>query len=294
MRNSDHPWLIELRAGAYRLVLDPVRGGSVARFDLGDQPLFRATCGPSVLDSGCFPLVPFSNRIAHGTFAAAGQTVRLAPNMPGGAHPHTLHGFGWQCGWDVAADGADNATLRHDHAAGQWPWAYRAEQRLALDHAGLTHTLSLRNASDQPMPAGLGVHPYFPRTPQTRLIARHNGEWQTAADGLPITLHRVDQPVDWWQGQPVGTRAVDTVYTGRAGEITVIWPERGLQLTIAPSPNLPCTVIYTPANADFFCVEPVSHATDAINRPDQADPMQWLTPGETLEATVRYCAGPVS
>ena len=58
--------MIELKAGEYFLALEPERGGSIARFGWRGQDLMRPTCGPSVLDVACFPLVPFSNRIAHG------------------------------------------------------------------------------------------------------------------------------------------------------------------------------------------------------------------------------------
>lgn len=285
--------MIELRAGDYRLVLEPARGGSVARFDFGGEALLRPTCGPSVLDTGCFPLVPFSNRIAQGVFHAGGHPVRLTPNFPGAPHPHPLHGFGWLCDWQVIEAGPGHALLRHTYTAGEWPWDYVAEQGFDLSDQGLTHRLMVCNRGNTRMPAGLGLHPYFLRNAQTLLVARHCGEWQTAKDGIPVALQRVDQAVDWWQGQPVGDRVVDTVYTGREGEITIVWPDRGLRLDIAPSDNLPCTVVYTPADADFFCAEPVSHGTDAINHPDRADAMHWLAPGDVFAASVRYAASQI-
>jgi aldose 1-epimerase len=87
--------VLELAAGDYRLVLQPEIGGSVAGFHWRDEPVFRPACGPSVLDAACFPLAPFSNRIAHGRFRFGGREVALAPNFPDSDHPHPLHGFGW-------------------------------------------------------------------------------------------------------------------------------------------------------------------------------------------------------
>jgi aldose 1-epimerase len=48
-------------------------------------------------------------------------------------------------------------------------------------------------------------------------------------------------------------------------------------------------VLYTPPAADFFCVEPVSHVTDAVNlaasgRTDTG--LRVLAPGETLRAAM--------
>ena len=164
--------MIDLRAGDYRLVLEPARGGSVARFDFGEEALFRPTCGPSVLDTACFPLVPFSNRIAQGVFHAGGQDVRLAPNFPGAPHPHTLHGFGWLCEWQVIEASANRALLRHAYVAGEWPWDYVAEQRFDLSDRGLTHRLTICNRGNSPMPAGLGLHPEYPH----RQTARRAGD----------------------------------------------------------------------------------------------------------------------
>ena len=288
MPDMTQPGLIALRAGDYRLVLDPARGGSIARFDWRGEPLFRPVCGPSILDTACFPLVPFSNRIAHGSFVRKGKRVTIAPNYPGGGHPHPLHGFGWLAAWDVVEHRANRAVLHHQHSAGQWPWDYVAQQTVTLTETGLGLDLSLCNHSDTPMPAGLGLHPYFPCDAQTRYFGLHCGEWQTGDDGLPLALQNVGRPVDWWQAQPVQTRVVDTVYTGRKGPQTITWPDRALVLTITPDAQLAFTVVYTPGDAGYFCVEPVTHATDAHNR----DPgeLQWLNPGETMQVHAGFQA----
>ena len=51
---------------------------------------------------------------------------------------------------------------------------------------------------------------------------------------------------------------------------------------------------YTPENAGFFCVEPVSHMTDAVNRDGPDTGLHWLAPGETLSAHVVFAAAFVS
>ena len=143
-------------------------------------------------------------------------------------------------------------------------------------------TLSLCNLSDRSMSAGLGFHSWFPRRCDTLYRAFHAGEWQTSPDNLPANMVGSDQPCDWWQGRPVGTRIVDTTYQERAGEIVIEWPDSGLVLSMTPSEYLPFTVVYVPEDADYFCVEPVSHLTDAINRGG----MTMLAPGGTIEASL--------
>ena len=146
--------------------------------------------------------------------------------------------------------------------------------------------LALTNLSDQPMPAGLGFHPFFARTAATRYRGLHRGEWHNSADCLPETLVLRESPHDWWQGSTVGARSVDTVYVQRDGPLSIDWPDRGLKLVMTPSANLAFTALYTPRGEDWFCVEPVSHMTDAVNRDGEGSGLVWLPPGETLSASL--------
>ena len=281
--------MLTLRAGDYRLDLDPDLGGSIAAFEYGGAALLRATCGSGPLDTASFPLVPFSNRIGYGRFAIGGATFQLAANFPGGGEPHAIHGFGWQAAWQVSEAGPSRARVVHTHPGGAWPWPYRAWQTFDLSPDGLVIDLEIENCGTSPMPTGLGFHPYFPRTERTVLQALHRGEWSKAADGLPSLLDSRETALDWWGGQPVATRLTDTAYTDREGPLVIIWPERGLSLQLNPSATLEHTVIYVPEMGDYFCVEPVSHAVNAINR-DGPDRMHWLAPSERWSVTLRMSA----
>jgi aldose 1-epimerase len=281
--DGEHTVTIAIAAGEYRLELAPERGGSILRFDWRGEPVMRPAGGPSILDVACFPLVPFSNRIAQGRFTADGTEVHLAPNFPvEGNNPHPLHGFGWLATWEVLAKDIASATLEHAYPGGEWPWPYRARQSFQLTDEGLEMTLSVTNLASSRMPAGLGFHPYFPRAAKTHFRGKHRGEWLNDEDCLPRRLDLKPEPRDWWEGKAVGTRAVDTAYTSREGPLVIDWPERGLVLTLVPSDNLTFTVVYTPQGENFFCVEPVSHMTDAVNRDEPDSGLAWLECGETL------------
>lgn len=283
---------LHLAAGDLALVVEPARGGGIIRFDWRGTPLMVGRpADPTPLGLACFPLLPFSNRIAFGHFVADGRAIELPANHPGDpAHPHALHGYAWQLPWQVAKAGPAQCRLTLDVPAGVWPWAWRGEQRLTLDHDGLTLHIALENRGTTRMPAGIGTHPYFPCNSQTLFDARFAGEWQTAPDGLPVTLDRRGSPRDWWDGAPIATRVLDTVYVGRAGDMVLRWPDRGLALTIAASPELPFTVVYVPPAAEYVCIEAVSQMTDAVNRPEPAGftGRRWLEPGESHAGTTRY------
>ncbi len=182
--------IVSLRAGNLRLELSPSVGGAISAFEWveGDRarPILRPCNSPpeSVLDACSFPLVPFVNRVRGGRFAFRGREVVLEPNMPG--DPSPLHGQGWLSPWTVERADQREAALTFTHEAGEWPWSYRARQEFALDEAGLSVRLECRNSGAEPMPCGLGQHPYFPCGPETRIDTQVAWVWTIDEHVLPV------------------------------------------------------------------------------------------------------------
>ncbi|WP_067597807.1 aldose 1-epimerase [Altererythrobacter ishigakiensis] len=274
--------MLELNSGDYRVVIDPERGGSLAAFEWAGHAILRASKPGTMSETACFPIVPFSNRIEAGQFEMDGNTFQLAPNAPSLDGNNPIHGFGWLSAWEVVDADATRVVIQHTHDASEWPWRYRARQYILLGENGLLLQLEVTNLDETVMPAGLGFHPYFPRRAEALYHGLHLGEWSVDNGCLPTRLVELSEPADWWKGAPVGSRSVDTVYTGRHGPLTLIWPDIAAKATIKPSENLPFTVVYSPHGRDFFCVEPVSHETDAINM--KPGGMAALAPRETMQA----------
>ncbi|MCA3254606.1 MAG: hypothetical protein INF91_03190, partial [Alphaproteobacteria bacterium] len=192
--------LITLTDGPLQVAVAPECGGGLAalRFDGEDvlrpaDPLALAARDP--LGLSCFPLAPWSNRIDRGRFAFGGREVSLPRNM--GDHPHAIHGHGWRAPWAVAAAWDHKASLVYDHPPGRWPWRYRATQTIAIEGGALTIDLAVENRDTQPMPAGLGLHPYVERTPGMTLHARLDGWWETDALVMPVAHHDSGPRDDW-------------------------------------------------------------------------------------------------
>lgn len=255
------------------------------RFHVGGEPIFADVRGPAPADLACVPLLPFANRIANARFVVDGRHIALEP-----AHdePHALHGTGWLRAWEVAASGNDWADLRLESPAGDggWPWAWQGHQGFHLNECGYRYSIKLTNLGGSPMPAGIGLHPWLPRTLATRYCGLHSAEWQPGPDRLPRDFAARAMPSDWWDGAPVASRRVDCCQVGRAGSLLIDWPERGLRLEMVPDAVFGFTQVYVP-DAEFFCVEPVSHLPDAVNR-DGDTGLRWLAPGETLAGTVEF------
>src|SRR4030095_5205597 len=88
--------------------------------------------------------------------------------------------------WQVEDSSGTEATLSFRHSAGEWPWDYEARQEFALDGRVLTLRLTCRNISPEPMPCGLGQHPYFPCGPETRLDTQVAHAWTIDENVLPV------------------------------------------------------------------------------------------------------------
>jgi aldose 1-epimerase len=286
--------LITLRADRAGLVLAPAAGGSVVRYwiDGGAAPLDLLRPWPApregdAFEAAAFPLVPYSNRLRAGRFSFKGRRVALPLNRP--PERHSIHGQGWQVSWVPLEVRGHEATLEYRHAADSWPWAYRATQRFVLAPASLGVVLTLTNESASTMPAGLGWHPYFRRTPGTKLTAEVQAMWQIDDEVMPTTLSAPAPEADPTHGVTVDTVALDNCFVGWRGRAVIERPEDGVRLVMTGETPLEFLVVYTPPERPFFCAEPVSHMTDAFNLASagRADTgTRSLEPGETLRAAV--------
>jgi aldose 1-epimerase len=285
--------LITLRAGDASLVLAPEAGGSVVRYwiDRGATwDVLRPWAAPrldQVFQSAAFALVPYSNRIRAGRFSFSGRDVALPLNRP--PERHSIHGLGWQTAWQPRTVREHEAILECRHAGDPWPWAFLATQHFTLGPASLSVVLTLRNDSDTPMPAGLGWHPYFPRTPRATVKADVRAMWLTDDEVMPTTLAPARPGADLSRGVQVDAVGLDNCFVGWSRRAAIEWPEPGMHLVLTAEAPLDFLVVYTPPGRPFFCVEPVSHVTDAFNlapggRTDTG--ARALAPGETLRAVL--------
>ena len=261
--------LLSLRAGRLGLDLVPQAGGAIARFTVdGSIDLLRPTA-PEALASGrgnessCYPLVPFSGRIAQGRFTFDGAEIALKPNWPGVRHP--MHGDGWAQPWTVARSDGRSADIVYEHDARDgWPFRYRARQTYRLEDDTLTVGMSIENRESRDVPAGLGLHPFFVRDADTELACRLQHAWLTDAEVLPTKRIAVPPQWDFSTLRRVEEVTVDSGFKGWDGHATIVWPRAGLRLEMQATEPFRDLVIYIPPGRPYFCVEPVSHVPGAI------------------------------
>ncbi len=290
--------VVSLRAGASELGVAPAIGGSIAWFRtrVGSRTIdWLRPATEAALAAGdagamsCFPLVPFSNRIREGKFRFAGRGVQLPLNVPG--QRHCEHGHGWQAPWRAIAQSEASLTVEYRHPAGAWPFPYSAWQIFRLEPEWLTVEIAVKNTGSEPMPIGIGLHPYFPRTPRTTLTAHVDRIWDTDDEVMPIGLSDLPAECRMSEGLRVDGAALDNGFTGWSRRAEIEWPENHARLVMTADQPLGFLVVYTPPDEGFFCAEPVSNCTDAFNLAGQGRTdtgMAVLAPGKTLRAAVAF------
>lgn len=279
---------VELRAGTLRLELNPSAGGSIAALEWDGRPILRevSSGGANVLDMASFPLVPYVNRIRGGNFTFRGREVRIAPNMAG--DPSPLHGQGWLNPWRVEGAGEASAALSFTHQPAEWPWAYEARQDLALDERRLTILLTCRNLSDEPMPCGLGQHPYFPCGPETRIDTSVSHAWTIDEHVLPVEKVPAEGRFDLRRRLVCG-QGLDHGFDNWGGLAWMGDPGWPYDLILS-SVSAGFFQLYSPAEGGIFVAEPVTHANAALNAPEAEWPelgMRVLDPGAELQLDMR-------
>lgn len=280
LAQADPEHALELRAGALRLALRADLGGSIAGLWMGSTPVMRST-EPERLSSArqaaCYPLVPYSNRLAHRRFQWLGREYTTEPNFDD--NPHSVHGVGWLRRWEPVSHQEAQAELRYRHAPdAHWPFAFEASQRFVLTPQALVVTLAVTNTADVAQPIGLGWHPYFPKRARSHLRMTVSARWDPDAMQLPAQ-RVVQQGID----DAVEALRLDHCFDGWPGEACL--DDEVLSLRLRS--NLTRLVVYTPPDKAYYCVEPVSHVSDAIHAPDPvAAGLSVLRPGERCEASM--------
>jgi aldose 1-epimerase len=275
--------VVELAAGAQRLVLTP-RGGSVLEYAAQGRAIFRPALADAVSQPFAragFPMLPFVNRIANGSFTAAGRAVHLAPNVPGERHP--LHGQVFLRDWQITAQTSHSLSMDIQGGGDAWPWRYRAHQHFVLDGRSLGIELQATNTDSVPAPMALGLHPYFPAAAEATLQARTGSTWEIDAESLPVRRMPVPSGMGFDPPRGVAAMRLDHSFGDWDGAALLCWPDYSVALRFEGGSWLH---VYVPVVGDFFCLEPQTAAPAALNRGGAE--LRWLQPGEALSVRAHF------
>ncbi|ANM12375.1 MULTISPECIES: aldose 1-epimerase [unclassified Rhizobium] len=274
---------IELRHGALAVRVSP-RGAAVTAATFRGIPFLVAAGGPDGAMAN-FAMVPFGNRVEGNTMSYAGRDYAFQPNT---ADPLYRHGDGWLSLWQLEDSGSEHAQFSFSRSADKVsPYAYLTRQEIRLAGDVLVLTLSVENRGEAALPFGLGQHPFFARTPQTRLTIAADRYWSERPDHLPDMAGPVPDDFDFRSEKLLPQRWMNNAFEGWNGRAAIAWPELGMQAALEADGALERFMLYMPLDrSDFFCLEPMSHLPNGHHLPDFGG-LARLAPGESLAGTVR-------
>jgi aldose 1-epimerase len=267
----------------WRVGLTPQVGGSVAfgQVKSGDAwiDVLRPTPADllgSYSDSASYPLIPWSNRIRHGSLLWQGEVYQL--RRWAGTNDFSMHGTALEYPWEVVEAAEDRVSIEFDargYYGVNWPWDFKARQDYFLDGRRFACRMSLTNVDDVAFPAGLGHHPYFVR----QLLG---------ADGAPlgdevfVQINSIDEyelvncmpdkgpgPIpadsDFTAARTIGQTLIDTCQTRKPGSpvATLEYPG-SFSIVMEADPIFEHTVFYVPPGKPYFALEPATNANDGF------------------------------
>lgn len=282
-----------------RCVIDQSRGASIVRWETaaGMPIVSRNVPGEDQrAKPGCFIMSPWTNRVARARMTFRGREHALDKRVA--ADGTAMHGDVRSHPWTIVDRSPVSARLTFESRSvaggANFPWAFAMQVRYELLRSVLRIDMTLWNRADEPMPCGMGLHPYFPRAPiggaarQPKVMFPCRGRYESKAM-LPVAPARRDglarrfaSPAFW------PAAAIDEVFDGYQGLAHVDYGTHGV--TMRSDASLSHLVAFSPTDAKgnlepFFAIEPVTMANDAFNlaaRGWRDTGVRTLDPGQSL------------
>ena len=270
------------------------------QFSSGEERASR--CGIPIL-------FPFPGRIRNGTFRWKDRDYQLETNDGQG---NAIHGFVHTRQWTIVEQHVDrligeiSSETYADELSELWPGQFRLRADYHLFADRLVTRFTVENSGDEPLPFGLGLHPYFrlpvddgerasilvrvPVKRQWNLEAMlPTGESHAVADDMPLRV-----------GQPFSTMNYDDVFSEPDVEkdrvvSAVIDRDNRRQLLVEATPNFGAYVLYTPPHREAVCIEPYTTLPDLFQMQEQGHrpAVRELPVGEQESFEVVYRAAPI-
>lgn len=275
--------LVRLESGQVEVEILPSIGARIHRLRVDGHDLLRTPADVRRhLDDpyfwGSYAMAPWCNRVAAGRTTLAGRELDLPATFPDGT---AIHGQVSRAAWSPVGDGSFRIRAGGDG----WPWPYEVTQSLSVDDASVRLALGVTNRADDPMPAGVGIHPWFVRPVRVAIGARavHGSNLDPSPDPEPVSGVLDRRPL---AELPDGLDAAWTDLTDPP--LVLQWPATGLRATIRVSSSVAYVVAASPAEIDAVAVEPQTHAPAGIRRllRGERGGLTLVEPGATLGMTV--------
>lgn len=279
---------LTLRSDELEVAILPAAGGRIHRIRAFGEGVLRTPDDPATHEAepffwGAYVMAPWCNRARPGPMRVAGRQVDLEANFPDGS---AIHGLVSSATWDRLGD----AVLAIRVEAGtSWPWAFEVRQAASLDGSALTLDYRLTNLDPElPMPAGLGLHPWFRRPLELRVPARLAYPTNTGSPPEPVP---VAGDLDLGSARHPAAGIDATLARLTEPVIDLVWPDLGIRarLAVETDAGAALVAVATPPDLDAVAVEPQTHGPDPLRRLalGEPDPPALLAPGASVRLALR-------
>ena len=273
---------ITIEFGRLRLSVDHQHGGSILGLEYRDDSagwlrvISRNVPGEEPANKPpSFTMAPWTNRIRDARFTFRGISHQLRVSSGDGT---AIHGDVRARPWAIIDRTPVSASLGFDSrrfADVNFPFPFTSKIRFDLSTGKLRIDLSVTNVGDQPMPAGCGIHPYFPRLlsgveETVEMTAPCAGRYPVK-DCLPTGPAQLDELTEHFaQMRPIPQSEINDVFAGYGGWAKAVWPKSRVAMEMNSSPNLGHLVLFAPRNKaggpePYFAIEPLTMTNDGLN-----------------------------
>jgi aldose 1-epimerase len=226
---------------------------------------------------GGYVMAPWCNRIEPGPTRVGSRLVALESNFPDGT---AIHGQVASQPWQVQGD----RSFKLRGGGDGWPWRYELSERVSVLDSRLRIELALTNVDDGPMPAGIGIHPWF-RTPD--MVAIHGEQIFVDNGRSDAAPQPVAGPLDLrsMRAIPDDIDATWTDLSDPAAEL--LWREQ-VRATMRIEADHAFVVAASPKHFGAIAVEPQTHAPHGLGRLLNGGPgaLSMVAPGATLSLVI--------
>ncbi|MDQ6678090.1 MAG: aldose 1-epimerase [Acidobacteriota bacterium] len=264
-------------------------------------------------------LLPYANRIT-GTLSPDGKTIKtqvmgkevmLPANWHGknpGAPKYAMHGLILDAKMtDVQHDAHSVSGVYHaGNFGGRWVGSTDVHASVELQGDAFVLTVKATNVGQEPVPVGIGWHPYFalPSRDRTQarlhLPARSRGLVNNYDDVLPTggKVPVAGTPYDFSAqgGAPLDKLFMDDTFIDLqkdssgavVAEIVDPAAKYGIRIT-APAPQIHAVQVYAPVDKEFVVLEPQFNYAEPFSKiwGGTETGMQILQPGQTATYVVK-------
>jgi aldose 1-epimerase len=275
--------IVAIGDGPLEVELLPAIGARLHRLRFQGRDLLRTPVDPARhrIDPvfwGGFVMAPWCNRLEAAPTRAGDRIVDLPATFRDGT---AIHGQVLDRPWEVAGPG----RFRVIGGGDGWPWRYEVGLDVVVAGATLELEQTLTNLDDAPMPAGIGLHPWFIQPVEVGIPADSVYPTNVGAGAHP---EPVAGPWDLRRTGPLAA-GLDATWSQLDGPVELAWPGSGLraQMTVRRADGGAICIVAANLGEGAIAIEPETHAPHGLRRllDGQPDGMRWLDPGECLRLT---------